>query len=493
MNLHVFAANKQLGGRPIAPYIDEVGDQITGFTRSSALSGAIAPLMDALCANPKAVALEFCSHSRAETFGAAFIESAAKVCSDGVLRAALDAHASDEYRHGRMFRALAERLGETFPTETEQPDEARFRADDAGAFTGNMGAFMCSTHVAEIRSLCLLGAFLEAARALPKTLKPRITSILERVHDDEMRHAEYSGDWVQRYLNASEISPSYIAECFAVYERDLWANLSTISAHLHQGWSTCTDDAEKLTETLGARLLVTKALTEAAAETSPALEAVLTAVERNHPALALAAYRAVEKCLIADTEAHSKTLFSDGDEERCGVGLIRTLRTHLPGLTQAEITQLDRHEADEIRHAHMYDSYACRLRGGRGVTGLEIDSLDPIDDLGPDFTPEHAGELLLSLHLGEVHNLQRLRQRIMALEDGPVDQPWLIAGLKSIAADEVRHVASTATLLDRLLIAQPDLRNSIAIYARQYGGSWWSDIGVMTAALSGESRARYSA
>ncbi len=186
----------------------------------------------AMFSQPRVAALRFERHSQHEASGSRFIEAVARrFVDDANLQAQLLNHADDEARHCRMFAALAARFAGDAPrNETIHPVETG--EDNIELFNGDLANFLISTHTAEVRNLTILTQYGRILAASQHLEGDRARQVIDRIHEDEMRHVAYTAAYVSRELERSAKAHELFSVYTDSYVRDAWAEVSAISGNL---------------------------------------------------------------------------------------------------------------------------------------------------------------------------------------------------------------------------------------------------------------------
>lgn len=186
----------------------------------------------AMLSEPEVAAQRFERHSRHEASGSRFIEAVARrFVIDSDLRTQLLKHADDEARHCRMFAALAARFegdaSSNGMTHGVDDDE-----ENIESFNGDLANFLISTHTAEVRNLTILSQYIRILASSRSAENDRIRQVLDRVHEDEMRHVAYTAAYVSLELERGAKAHDLFAIYTGNYVRDAWAEVSAISGNL---------------------------------------------------------------------------------------------------------------------------------------------------------------------------------------------------------------------------------------------------------------------
>lgn len=188
----------------------------------------------AMLSQPKVAALRFERHSQHESFGSRFIEAVAgRFVQDANLQAQLLDHADDEARHCRMFAALAARFAGDAPrNEAIRPADAATGEDNIELFNGDVANFLISTHTAEVRNLTILSQYGRILASSQNSEGDRARQVIDRIHEDEMRHVAYTAAYVSEELERSAKAHELFCVYTDNYVRDAWAEVSAISRNL---------------------------------------------------------------------------------------------------------------------------------------------------------------------------------------------------------------------------------------------------------------------
>ncbi|MTJ81263.1 MAG: hypothetical protein F8N37_09620 [Telmatospirillum sp.] len=172
--------------------------------------------------DPRVLGYRFLRHSAHETIGARIIaDVAAQVPSDAHdgIREKMESHASDEFRHGRMFKTAAERLFE-FPSDEIskiQKETSDHKQDFDKKFQGNIKNFICSTHLGEIRSYFLLESYISIAKNLSDQKFHQVKAMLEVIYGDEVRHLIYTGNYLTEWMKNDSTLCEFFKKMLSVY------------------------------------------------------------------------------------------------------------------------------------------------------------------------------------------------------------------------------------------------------------------------------------
>lgn len=186
----------------------------------------------AMLSQPSVAALRFERHSQHEASGSRFIEAVARrFVEDADLQEKLLNHADDEARHCRMFAALAARFAGDAPrSETVRPVDTE--EDNIELFNGDLANFLISTHTAEVRNLTILNQYGRLLASSSRIEDDRARQVIDRIHEDEMRHVAYTAAYVSEELEHSAKAHALFSVYTDSYVRDAWAEVSAISGNL---------------------------------------------------------------------------------------------------------------------------------------------------------------------------------------------------------------------------------------------------------------------
>jgi hypothetical protein len=193
-------------------------------------SALMAPLIEDQFRHPAVLAVEFLRHSSTEGIGARTIGHVARTCASGSLQNSMIAHADDEVRHSKMFAALANHYGA--PSLSLFDDLVNDNESFIEAFKGDLGWFLCDTHIAEIRNLQILSLYVSASRRATST-ETWAVKTLERILEDEWRHVGYTSPYVADLLECVPENSDEFVDTFVHYSHQSMADIERLSHSLN--------------------------------------------------------------------------------------------------------------------------------------------------------------------------------------------------------------------------------------------------------------------
>ena len=298
-------------------------------------SDAMTFMHDVLFANEKVLAAQLAIHANNELLGSQVIEMAAASCSIGQLKEQMISHAKDEARHSKIFSGLSRNVSDKILSPNYQ-QKYNVDLDETGElYDGNIASFICSTHVAEIRTLYVLEDYRRCLRALNNDWAPKFLAALDTLYADELKHAFYTAVWVDKFLKKGKITSDYLKLCFHSYERQAWLGMSNLgrlfSADLasQDGLASVNDPLIPLgKEDVGCWDIATPILALFDRnENKPSNEYIQIVEELlcRHPSNINGLYKAMLRALLKKPSAFSNILLYEAYEEACAVALVDVL------------------------------------------------------------------------------------------------------------------------------------------------------------------------
>ena len=163
--------------------------------------------------------------------------------------------------------------------------------------------------------------------------------------------------------------------------------------------------------------------------------------------LAMAAYSAANMRMFADGGAIIYRFSRHATFEREGSEIIGALAQTAP---PEEAAALRSHSRDEGRHALMFQALSDVMCDHLEFERVELERIDTAPTIASFLSADSAWmDLACTIHVAEMRNYFILSDYIAAIESSSmIHRAKFLSAMRRVKADEVRHILSTAQLLE---------------------------------------------
>lgn len=194
--------------------------------------------------------------------------------------------------------------------------------------------------------------------------------------------------------------------------------------------------------------------------------------------LAMAAYSAINTRMFSDGGAIIYRFSRHATFEREGSEIIGALARAAP---PEEASALRSHSHDEGRHALMFQALSDVLCDHLGFERVVPERIETGPTIASFLSADSAWmDLACTIHVAEMRNYFILRDYIAAIESSSmVHRSKFLSAMRRVKEDEVRHILSTAQLLETALLAGEGYVEKATANYMAYDQECWLEIGLM--------------
>lgn len=177
--------------------------------------------------NKKMLARKFYQHAMYESMGGELIDAFAGKFAVGKLQEDMKLQAKDEVKHGKMLEYL---IRYTDIAIEDIQDTNNSEEDELPDFKDDIKTFVCFIHAAEIRTMVMLHQYLHILNKLNDSSLNKMIMMLEHIKEDEIKHAAYTGKYINEWLMEDEALETTLVNCFHYTNKESWQEISNMSS-----------------------------------------------------------------------------------------------------------------------------------------------------------------------------------------------------------------------------------------------------------------------
>ena len=196
------------------------------------------PLADLAVDDPVLLSRNFKQHAFNELATAQTLEAIATKTKPTPLREEMERHADDEYRHHRMFKAIAKDIlqADECSSPSDEADEESYEwilendRNFVANYNGDIVEFLCDVFAGEARTHVVLSGYLNALQSRGLRFK-KICHTLGKVLEDENRHVGYSARYLNEWMLGGLDLEASLKRSFGNFNRLSWMEIASVSQH----------------------------------------------------------------------------------------------------------------------------------------------------------------------------------------------------------------------------------------------------------------------
>lgn len=194
--------------------------------------------------------------------------------------------------------------------------------------------------------------------------------------------------------------------------------------------------------------------------------------------LAMSAYTATNTRMFADGGAIIYRFLRHATFEREGSEIIGALAKTAPPEQAASLIS---HIRDEGRHALMFQALADVMCDHLEFERVVPERIETAGTIASFLSADSAWmDLACTIHVAEMRNYFILSDYIAAIESAPmVHKAKFLSAIRRVKEDEIRHILSTANLLEAALQAGEGYIEKAAANYMAYDQECWMEVGLM--------------
>ena len=211
---------------------------------------------------------------------------------------------------------------------------------------------------------------------------------------------------------------------------------------------------------------------------SDAYRALFERLPVDQARLAMAAYTATNTRMFSDGGAIIYRFSRHATFEREGSEIIGALAQTAPPMHAAALLS---HSRDEGRHALMFQALSDIMCDHLGFERVVPERIDTAPTIASFLSADSAWmDLACTIHVAEMRNYFILSDYLAAIErSSMVHRAKFLSAIRRVKADEIRHILSTAHLLEAALEAGDGyVEKAVANYTA-YDQECWLEVGLM--------------
>lgn len=180
--------------------------------------------------NAKLLAEKFFHHSLYETMGGNLINTIAHKYADGKLQYDMLSQAKDELKHGRMLESLIKYTGES-AEEIKNEVQLNDQDNELPDFKDDVKIFICFVHAAEIRTLVMLNQYTDIIKLKNDENLNQMLTMLEIIRKDERRHAAYTGNYINKWVEEQKEMKNILFDCFLYTNKESLQEIANMASN----------------------------------------------------------------------------------------------------------------------------------------------------------------------------------------------------------------------------------------------------------------------